>query len=212
MTIAQELETLLPPGSTLRFGEIRLMRSPQGEFQARHSADADVAIEALSAIDSPAELREVAKFDTSGTYRPLKTAPTLKSGWITCCDEVSEFLRRIDAIYPAVFALWVRYRDGEHAPTSLRKTLDRQTGMYRFAGAISDQMANQIMRGICSPGCVRKIAWPINDTCPVSRLKDFPGTIPAICTEACTFVVSAARELAKAEYDRLNPPEVATAE
>jgi hypothetical protein len=199
MTLAQELKTLLPRGTILRFGEIQLTRSPDGRFEVRHAEDNDTPSESLTLFDSPADLREIAKYDACGMYRPLKTAPTLRSGWISHCGEASEFLRRIDAIYPALFATWIRYRRGEHNPTSLRKTLDRQSGMYRFTGKISDLTANQIMREICSPGCLRKIAWPINDSAPVSRLKDMSGQIPAICTEACTFVVSAARELAKSK-------------
>lgn len=199
MTLAQELEMLLPPGATRLFGEIQLTRSADGGFEVRHAEDNDTPAESLALLDSPADLREIAKYDACGIYRPLKTAPNLASGWISRCSEASEFLRRIDAIYPSLFATWIRYRCGEHEATSLRKTLDRQSGMYRFTSAISDPAANQIMREICSPGCLRKIAWPINDDAPVSRLKDLPGRIPAICTEACTFVVSAARDLAKSK-------------
>jgi hypothetical protein len=79
--------------------------------------------------------------------------------------------------------------------------------MYRFSGTINDQMANRIMREVCSPGCVRKIAWPIDDQCAVSRIKPNKRFIPSVCTEACTFAVSRARELVKEAYDKANAPE-----
>ncbi|MEM7700138.1 MAG: DR2241 family protein, partial [Verrucomicrobiota bacterium] len=141
-----------------------------------------------------------------GNYRPLKTAPTLARGWMSRAERVDEFLSHLDAIYPGVFATWIAYDAGIHAPTPLRQTLDRQTGIYRFAGAITDQMANRIMRETCARGCIRQIAWPIDDTCAVSKLKGSRRFIPSICTEACTFAVSETRRLAKEAYDKANAP------
>jgi sirohydrochlorin cobaltochelatase len=203
MTLAGELESHLPAGTSLVFGQLYLTRHDDGTYEACHLDDmGDKSM--LESVDSVTDLRELAKFDAAGEYRPLKTAPTLKGGWVTRCGEASEFLKRLDAIYPAVFATWIAYAREEHHPTSLRRTLDRQTGMYRFAGTISDQMANRMMRELCHPGCIRKIAWPINDGHPVSRLKAQPRSIPVICTEACTFAINAARALAKEAFDKAN--------
>ena len=206
MTLAETLENLLPLDSTLRFGELRLSRSAKGLYRAVHSRN-EASEEALEKLESLKELRELAKFDANNEYRPLKTAPTLKCGWITECEDSADFIGRLDAVYPGLFATWVAYDRGELPPVSLRNTLDRQTGMYRFAGTINDQMANRIMREVCSPGCLRKIAWPIDDQCAVSRIKPNERYIPALCTEACTFAVSTARELVKEAYDKANAPE-----
>ena len=205
MSLSEELEALLPPDSERRYGEITLRRDAEGTFQAVHIDDRDDT-DGLTPIDSVPELRELAKFDEMGEFRPLKTAPTLRSGWVTRCERPAEFLKRLDAIYPGVFALWIAYEKGEIDPVPLRETLDRQTGMYRFAGSITDQMANRIMRETCSKGCLRTIAWPIDGKCAVSRLKGNKRSIPVICTEACTFAVSEARRLAKEAYDKENAP------
>lgn len=188
-----------------RFGELVLRHCESGAFSARHIRNSE-SDEGLSPVDSVSELRELAKYTAEGDYRPLKTAPTLKCGWITSTDCAKEFLNRLDAIYPGVFATWIAYEKEEIDPIPLRETLDRQTGMYRFAGTITTQMANRIMRELCSPGCIRKIAWPIDGSCPVSRLKAGRRSIPVICTEACTFAVSEARELAREAYDKENAP------
>ena len=203
MTLAETLSSLLPPGAELRFGELYLTRDTSGVFAARHRDDRE-SEDGLEMVESCHNLRELAKFDSDGEYRPLKTAPTLRSGWITKSDDAAEFLARLDAIYPAVFATWIAYDKGELDPVSLRDTLDRQTGMYKFAGSITDQMANEIMRSTCGKGCVRLIAWPIDNSCPVSRLKAAKKTLPVICTEACTFAVSEARRLAKEAYEKAN--------
>lgn len=205
MKLADRLEELLPVGEQRKFGELTLEKTAGGEFRACHASDRET-LDGLEEIDSAAALRELAKFDASEEYRPLKTAPTLRSGWITRCDDAREFLKRLDAIYPGVFATWIAYDDGDHDPVPLRTTLDRQTGMYRFSGSITDQMANEIMRETCAKGCIRKIAWPIDDACPVSRIERPPKAVPVICTEACTFAVGEARRLAKEAYDRANAP------
>lgn len=208
MTLAETLESLLPPDSTLRFGEVQLSRASAGTFRAVHISDME-PMDSLEKLDTLAGLREMAKFDANSEYRPLKTAPTLKCGWSTECEAPDEFLKRLDAIYPGVFATWVAYDNGTYDPVSLRKTLDRQTGMYRFAGSITDQMANRIMREVCSPGCIRKIAWSIDDQCAVSRLKRNKRSVPVICTEACTFAVGQARELVKEAFDKANANTIA---
>ncbi|MDF1813902.1 MAG: hypothetical protein P1V20_16995, partial [Verrucomicrobiales bacterium] len=114
------------------------------------------------------------------------------------------FYSKVDTIYPAGFALTVRYFADQLKPVPLRTTLNRQTGMYQFAKNITDQHANQIMRDTCAAGCLRQIAWPIDDRCSVSKLPAPKRTIPLVCTEACTFAVSEARRLAREAYDRAN--------
>lgn len=204
MTLADHLESLVPPGEIRRFGELSVSRGEEGGFLIRHRED-ETAQELISLSD-PAAVREWAKFDAAGEYRPLRTAPGLKTGFEIRCRGTEETLRFLDAIYPGAFATTVAYSAGELDPVPLRETLDRQTGMYRFAGAITDQMANRIMRDLCSPGCLRRIAWPIDDRCATGRIPPSKKSIPLLCTEACTFAVSEARRLAKEAYDRENAP------
>ena len=204
MTLAEEIEARLPAPSRHYFGQVFLSRDDDGVFSACHCDDREER-SGLIVLNSVAELREMARYDQTGDYRPLKTAPNLKSGWFTSTADPVQFLKRLDAIYPGVFATWVSYENGDLNPTPLRSTLDRQTG-YRFAGTISDQMANRIMRELCSPGCLRKIAWPLSHLSPVSRIKRDSTSLPLICTEACTLAVGLARTLAKEAYDKENAP------
>tara|TARA_R110000850_G_scaffold248959_2_gene373865 strand:- start:5471 stop:6091 length:621 start_codon:yes stop_codon:yes gene_type:complete len=196
MTLAQAFETLLPCGEMRRFGELTLSHSSEGVFSACHKRDTGMTGH-IPTVDSVSDLREIAKFDASGEFRPLKTAPSLKSGWKIECRSSTEFLELLDVIYPAVVGTWLAYQGGDLTPVPLRDTLDRQTGQYSQSGQITDQMANQIMRSTCSQGCIRKIAWPIDNCCKVSRLTRPPRDIPVICTEACTFAIEEARRLVK---------------
>lgn len=205
MSLADTLASLLEREDRLVFGELILSRDPHGVFSARHRVDAEPTT-SLEPIDSVAALREIAKYDSAGAFRPLKTAPGLRSGWCTETPCPREFLRRLDAIYPGLFATWVAYDRDALAPVPLRGTLGRQTGMYRFAGTITDEMAHRLQAELCAPGCLRRITWPIDaNNGGHARVEASADEIPLLCTEACTFAVSQARELAKEAYDRANP-------
>jgi sirohydrochlorin cobaltochelatase len=205
MNLADTLADLLTRESRLSFGEIILTRNPEGRYSATHRED-EGKTAGLEPLDSVRELREMAKNDAAGEYRPLKTAPGLKSGWITTADGAHEFLQRLDAIYPGLFATWSAYERGSFAPVPLRDTLGRQTGMYRFAGGISDEMALRIKSELCGRGCLRHIVWPIDPETPADRTPRDGGVLPLLCTEACTFAVNLARALVKEAYDLANPP------
>ncbi len=207
MKLPDFLATYVPDENTRLFGEVLLSRlGDPGHFKAVHFRDRDVPLDQLNQLQSIPKVREMVKYSPAGEYRPLKTAPTMKNGWLIMEADANSFYLMLDAIYPAALAGTIRYFEGEIHPVSLRQTLGRQTGMYQFAKNVSDADANQIMRETCAKGCLRKISWPLDDKCPVGRLKP-PNerNIPIICTEACTFVVSEARRLAREAYDRANP-------
>ena len=205
MNLADTLADLLTRENRLSFGEIVLTRSPEGSYSATHRED-EGKTTGLEPLDSVRELREMAKNDATGEYRPLKTAPGLKSGWITTADGAHDFLQRLDAIYPGLFATWSAYESGSLAPVPLRDTLGRQTGMYRFAGGISDEMALRLKTELCGRGCLRHIVWPIDPGSPGEHASRAAGALPLLCTEACTFAVNLARTLVKEAYDLANPP------
>lgn len=205
MSLADRLAELLPPGASLAFGELRLSCDAAGRYHARHREDADPdagAGEGLVLLDSPGELRDWAKYDAEGVYRPLRTAPGLKRGWRTETERSDEFLKRLDALYPGAFAAWCGYEAGTAAPVALRSTLDRQTGMYRFAGTIGDEDARRLVEDLCHGGCLRKVAWSVGAEDAPAAIEAAPEEIPLICLEACTFAVNKARELAKEAFER----------
>ena len=209
LRLSEHLEKYIPddPDEACRFGELLLSRDAKaGGYRAIHRSDQMFEAGMLSRLETVPAAREWSKYCVEGNYRPLKTAPSLRAGFVIQESDIDTFYQMIDAIYPAVFATAVRYFLGDIEPVSLRKTLDRQTGMYQFAKNITDNQANQIMRELCARGCVRKIAWPIDKSCAFSRLPEIKRNITPVCTEACTFAVSEARRLAREAYDRANAP------
>jgi sirohydrochlorin cobaltochelatase len=158
---------------------------------------------------------EIAKFDDSGNYRPLKTAPNLRHGWKIFVNNPAELQQAVDAIYPGRVAVLHALGSGELVTTSLRETLSRQSGMYRVAAKISDQQIDDLVGNFCRSdgGCLRTILWKRDDkgTVPSTKLppeKFDPAhdqigkgekCIPLLCQEACNLLVAACREKVKGE-------------
>jgi sirohydrochlorin cobaltochelatase len=206
----QLLESLLAEKIS-RIGQLEISASAGG-FVVCHRDDVGRDDVTTREID---DVFEIAKFDDSGNYRPLKTAPNLRHGWKIFVNNAAELQRAVDAIYPGRLAVLHALESGELITTSLRETLSRQSGMYRVAAKISDQQINQLVGDFCPSegGCLRTILWKRDEkgTVPSTKLppeKFDPAhdqmakgekCIPLLCQEACNLLVSACREKVKGE-------------
>jgi sirohydrochlorin cobaltochelatase len=164
------LEGVLTPPFYL--GQLLVRKTPgTGGFVLSHRDDE--LLEQLQTFRSEQDAIEIAKYDDAGNYRPLKTAPNLRHGWRLNLATIEELSRALDYFYPgrlAVFAAWKR----DNLPTtSLRDTLERQSGMYRVAARISDQQINDVVAHFCRSdgGCLRTILWTRDRTGAVASTK-----------------------------------------
>jgi sirohydrochlorin cobaltochelatase len=158
---------------------------------------------------------EVVKFDDAGNYRPLKTAPNLRQRWKIFAHDLSQLEQAIDVIYPARLAILHAFKSGQLTITSLRETLNRQSGMYRLARKISDEQINELVGSFCRSdgGCLRTILWkrdasdkPASSKLPPEKFDpayDQTGraekSTPLLCQEACNLLVAACRDAVKME-------------
>lgn len=183
----------------LRIGEILLGT----DFTLRHVADVDR--EDLQLHADPAAARTIALLDEAGNFRPLRTAPTLRRGWLIRAGTLEGLERALEEFYPAALGLWFSLLRGTLRPTPLRGTLDRQTGMYRVTRLLTRDQAEELIAGrCCSKECLRTVLWeyapgePMTSLPPVKRsLEGAADEIPLLCREACNLVVAAARPVAK---------------
>ena len=141
------------------FGQILVTKKEGTGFVLLHRDDA--SHNQLQAYRDAEDAVEIAKYDDTGNYRPLKTAPNLRHGWRLELATTEELRRALDCFYPgrlAVFAVW---RKGSLETTALRETLHRQSGMYRVAAKISDPQINDLVADFCrsDSGCLRTILW-----------------------------------------------------
>jgi sirohydrochlorin cobaltochelatase len=201
-----------------RIGQLEIERL-EGGFVLFHRDDAGRSDLGEHEID---DAFEIARFDDAGSYRPLKTAPTLRHGWKIFARDLLQVEQVIDAIYPGRLAMLRAFKSGELTTTSLRETLNRQSGMYRVAAKISDEQIDDLVENFCRSdgGCLRTILWK-RDTCNKDPSLKLPPakfdpavdqylnakrprsataateSIPLLCQEACNLLVAEARKIVK---------------
>src|SRR6476661_8767072 len=141
------------------FGQILITKKEGAGFALLHRDDA--SLDRLQRYREAKDAIEIAKYDSAGNYRPLKTAPNLRRGWRLELATVEELRRTLDYFYPGRLAVFAAWKTGYLKTTALRETLDRQSGMYRVAAKISDPQINDLVADFCrsDSGCLRTILW-----------------------------------------------------
>jgi hypothetical protein len=231
-SIERVLETALI--DSFHFGQI-LVQKANGGFILLHRDDKHR--EYLQVLRCPEDALEIARYDESGDYRPLKTAPNLRRDWRMDLGTLEELKRALDHFYPGRLAVFEAWKTGYLRTTSLRDTLDRQSGMYRVAAKISDKQINDLVGNFCrsDSGCLRTILWKRDQPGTVSSTKlplekfdpahdqgealGRPGsrppataataatTIPLLCQESCNLLVAECRKVVKMKGAASSEPE-----
>jgi sirohydrochlorin cobaltochelatase len=203
-----------------RIGQLEIVSSEEG-FALCHRDDVGRTDLKNYDIDDAVE---IAKFNDAGKYRPLKTAPNLRHGWKIFARDLLQVEKVIDAIYPGRIAVLHAFNSGQLTTTSLRETLNRQSGMYRVAAKISDEQIDGLVGNFCRSdgGCLRTILWKRDTTDQVPSLKLPPEkfdptldqylgaktprpataateSLPLLCQEACNLLVAACRDAVRKE-------------
>jgi sirohydrochlorin cobaltochelatase len=223
--MANSVERCLEPALTTPFffGQI-VIRKTDSCFVLSHRDDETV--DQLESLRSAEDAIEIAKHDATGKYRPLKTAPNLRRGWRLELDTFEEVRRALDYFYPGRLAVFAARKTGRLQTTSLRETLDRQSGMYRVAARISDSQIDDLVGNFCrsNDGCLRTILWKRDRDGAIASTKlpknkfdpacdqasrrprpataatiAIPATVPLLCQEACNLLVAECRKVVKGE-------------
>jgi sirohydrochlorin cobaltochelatase len=164
------LEAVLTPPFYL--GQLLARKTPStGGFVLSHRDDE--LLEQLQTFQDEQDAIEIAKYDDAGNYRPLKTAPNMRHGWRLNLATIEELRRALDYFYPGRLAVFAAWKSDNLQTTSLRDTLERQSGMYRVAARISDQQINDVVAHFCRSdgGCLRTILWTRDRTGAVASTK-----------------------------------------
>jgi sirohydrochlorin cobaltochelatase len=201
-----ELRRLIQAGYRA-IGELEFAETPAG-FHLYHGVDRDSLAEA-NVFRTPEDAREIAKYDRTGAYRPLKGAPNLPSGWVLELPNIDALRRALDYFYPGAVRVWQVFRAGNAPPINFRQTLNRQSGMYRIAQKLTREQAENLVQKFCDSNgrCLRTILWSIEpDECPgflpssksdpaVDQTGENRMAIPFLCLESCNLLVAAARKI-----------------
>ncbi len=219
--IERGLETALT--NCCRVGEILIQRLNGSGFVLSHRNDE--GRDDLQRLHNSEDAAEIARYDDAGNYRPLKTAPNLRHGWRLELVDLTELRRALDCFYPGRLAMFASWKENRLTTTPLRKTLTRQSGMYRVASKISDEQINDLVGNFCrsNSGCLRTILWKRDErgAVPSTKLPPdkfdashdqalWPGSptpattapvIPLLCQEACNLLVAECRKVVKMTND-----------
>jgi sirohydrochlorin cobaltochelatase len=210
----------LPEKQLFTFGQVLVRPTQNGGFRLSHRSDSHLErTEDLEKFHDPDDALELSRFDDAGNYRPLKTAPNLRRGWILELRDRQELGRALDHFYPGRLAVLAAQSANCLALTALRETLGRQSGIYRVAATISDAQLDEVVGGFCRSdgGCLRTILWKrdAQGTTPSTRLpaeKFDPAHdqataggppitdsvhVPLLCQEACNLLVGECRKVVK---------------
>lgn len=203
---ARSLRDLLATAVSLGFhtiGQASFHKTETG-FSLHHVEDTSRGD--LEPFTDPHDAATIALTDDANAYRPLKTAPNLRHGWNLLLADIADLQLALDLLYPAALGNWRALLLNQKVATPLRDTVNRQTGMYRVTGLITDEEAQGIVDTLCRPGCMRQIQWPIPSDAPHHTPHIDSKEIPLLCTDACSLLIAEARKVVKARLAK-NPPQ-----
>ena len=200
-------------GESVAIGQILIQLFKGDGFALCHRDDK--AGHDLEVFRKPEDAIEIARYDDSGIYRALKTAPNLRRGWRLEVAGVGDLRRALDHFYPGRLAMLQVFEQNRLVTTPLRETLNRQSGMYRVAAKILDEQIDEAVGRFCksNDGCLRTILWKrdADGAGPSTKLPpekfdprhDQTGggirAIPLLCQEACNLLVAECRKAVKGE-------------
>lgn len=185
-----------------------------GGYEIRHADDVGRDSGELDLHDDPRQAREIAKLTEAGEYRPLKSSPNLRRGWLLRLADERELVTAMGYLYPSAVVHWYLDRIGELPITSYRENAARQTGMYQRVQSLSDEGVQRAARACCGDAvCLKKTLWDVDPQTPLDMPRG-DGEIP--CPEPCSVFVSFARQIRgferEEERDLDDPSELAASE
>jgi len=198
----------LEDGVVRTWGQLRIAvtADPDGRrsYDLRHEDDADASADDLDAREDPLDARRLAKHDDRDRYRPLKTAPSLRTGWVFPDLAPAELVQAVDFFYPATVANWHREREGDLDVTHWRETIERQSGIYGVVQTWDRQdgyeHVNWVAEACCVDSqCLKRREWKYDDETDLD-VDGGDGAFP--CREPCSLVIAAARQWTKLEGEQ----------
>ncbi|WP_254543887.1 DR2241 family protein [Halomarina pelagica] len=193
--VPERYAALREGGIARSWGQLRITATlaDDGErrYDLRHEADAGRDVADLDRHDDPLDARHLATDDERGRYRPLKTAPTLRRGWVYPDLPSADLVRAVDFFYPATVANWHRERAGDLDVSHWRETAERQTGIYGVVEELPPEAVEWVAEACCVDSqCLKRREWDEDEATPLDAPRG-DGEFP--CREPCSLVIAAAR-------------------
>lgn len=183
------LERIAPE---LTLAQVRVTRVREG-FELRHVADHKGATLREVKLE---ELRSLAQFTGTGSFRPLKSAPSLQTGWRCLARNEEELEMALRHLYPGAVADCHAAQSPHPPVTHYREFTARQTGMYRATALLTDAQAAQTARAGCHKNfCLKQRLWTVEGLPPDENKSLIP------CLEPCAVLLEFARKVQRIELE-----------
>ena len=198
---------------TLRIlAQVRITPHDHG-FELRHVDDTETPVEQLQRLGL-ADIRKLVDFTAEGQFRPLKTAPNLRNGWVLFLSSAEELELALNQFYPNAVPDWFAVKQGTAQTTDYRTFTARQTGMYRITAMLSDAQVSEVIRACCHRKfCLKQRLWTVAEL-PADAANE-KSAIP--CLEPCAILLEFARKGMRIEQEEqvtltLSPSDIASLE
>jgi hypothetical protein len=195
----------LADGIATEWGQLHVTARLDGDghrqYRLCHAEDA--AADTLEEYTDPLTARELATYTDDGSYRPLKTAPTLRTGWEFPALGPDQLAEAVDFFYPATITNWQHERTDDLDVSHWRETMARQTGMYgvveTWDRGDGHEHAEWVAESCCQDSqCLKRRRWQYDDKTELAT-PGGDGVFP--CREPCSLVVTAARKFTKLDAE-----------
>ena len=198
----------LADGVTRDWGEVAITaavdHNGQRKYEIRHRDDREQQPDTLEPIDDVLELDDLARLDDHGRYRPLRTAPSLRSGWYLTTDSGRALMAAIETLYPATISNWSLEQQAALDVCHWTTTAARQSGMYAVVDDLPIEVLSRGVQACCTDEtCLKRRRWEYDEDTPIQVPS---GDQPMPCREPCSLFIAAAREWTK-EADAPPGPE-----
>ena len=192
----------LADGIDREWGELRITASLGAAGRRRYTirhVEEERAADALSTHTDPLAAREIGTHDADGRYRPLRTAPSLATGWQFVDLDARGVYEAVETFYPATVVNWHREREGALDVDHWRSTAERQTGIYDVIDELPREALEWLTEACCVDSqCLRRREWEY-DADDELHTPGGEGEFP--CREPCSVVIAAARKWAILESE-----------
>ena len=182
-----------------------LVRRMDGGFELRHVADREVSSEKLASRPSESA-RGIAQVAEDGSFRPLKSSPNLRRGWLILARSDLELETALNWIYPGLIPDLFALRTSTAQITHYREFTNRQTGMYRITTFLTDADAVAMAGKCCSARhCLKQRFWTVEGL-PADPIEG-KSLIP--CLEPCAILLEYARKVVRTSQRENVPAQLA---
>ncbi len=175
------------------FAQAHVRHVASGGYEVRHVDDAGRPAEELEVHEEPRRAREISKLTEEGEYRPLKSSPNLRRGWLLRLDGERELSTAMGYLYPAAVVHWHLDRRGELPITHYRENAARQSGIYERIQKLTGEGVQKAAAACCDDAvCLKRTLWDVDESQPLEMHRG-DGVIP--CPGPCSVFVSFARRV-----------------